>query len=120
MTKEVRHSEYKKPLKQSLKNKNMKLDLLLMQMFNFRYAGKCNIFIHTRRDKFELVHDGVHIVEDLFTFSPNYLVRFKFDSLYDAISAFNLSVRIVTSSMDWYSTECFKGQKIYDEIFYKD
>lgn len=115
--KEVKQLPYVKNKRRSFKNKNQSLDMLLQQMFNFQYAGKVNIFIHTRYDKFELVHDGVHIVEDVFVFSPHYVKRFKFDSLYQAICAFNLSVRIICNSMDWYSPEVFKGSAIYDEVF---
>ena len=117
---EIRMSPYIKQPKKSIKNRNMSLDMLLMTMFNFQYAGKANIYIHTRYNKFELVHQGVHIVEDIFLFSPNYVKRYKFDSLYQAIKAFNLSVQIVTSSMDWFNPEAFKGTQLYDEIFFKD
>lgn len=103
----------------SIKRKNMKLDLLLMNMFSFSYAGKCHVFIHTRYDKYELVTDKVHIVEDIFTFSPNYIARYKFDTLYQAILAFNKVVSIIVSSMDWFNPELFNGTVIYDEIFLK-
>lgn len=118
--KESRCTTYKNQCTRSIKNKNMKLDFLLIEMFSFRYAGKCEVFIHTRKDKYELVHQGIHIVEDIYTFSPNYIARYKFDSLYQAIQAFNLTVRIICSSIDWFSPETFIGTAIYDELFIKD
>lgn len=118
--KELRPTTYKNQRSRSIKNRNMKLDFLLMEMFSFRYAGKAHVFIHTRKDKFELVHQGVHLVEDIYTFSPNYIARYKFDSLYQAIQAFNLSVRIICSSMDWFSPGLFIGTVVYDELFIKD
>lgn len=118
--KESRPSTYKNNRSRSIKNRNMKLDLLLMEMFSFRYAGKCHVFLHTRKDKIELVFQGVHLVEDIYTFSPNYIARYKFDSLYQAIQAFNLSVRIICSSMDWFSPELFIGSAVYDELFITD
>lgn len=116
----VMQSDVKKTKSQSFKNKNIKTDLLLMQMFDFTYAGKAHVFIHKSRDKYELVHQGVHLVEDIYTFSKNYTARYKFESLYMAIVAFNHSVQIITSSMDWYNPDCFEGYQVYDEIFLKD
>lgn len=110
----------KKYKKRNITNKNMKTDLLLQYCFNFQYAGKCTVFIHTRRDKFELVHQGVHLVQDIFTFSPNFTARFEFDTLYQAILAFNKTVQILTSSMDWYDPKVYKNNNIYKELFIKD
>lgn len=112
-------STQKKIKKRSIKNRNQKLDILLQQMFNFQYAGKANIFIHTRYDNFELVIQGVHIVENIYCFAPNFVKRYKFESLYTAIKAFNIVVSIVASSMDWFTPEVFKGSAIYDEIFFQ-
>lgn len=104
----------------SIKNKNMTMDHLLMRMFNFDYAGKCSVFLHKRGNDFELVHQGVHLVDDIFTFSPNYIKRYKFESLYLAILAFNRTVQIITSSMDWYEAGMFGTNRVYDELFIKD
>lgn len=106
--------------KRCIKNKNMKLDLFLMSAFTFEYAGKCHVFIHTRRNKFELVHQGVHIVEDIYTFSPNYISRYLFDDLYHAILAFNKSVMLIVNTMDWYKPDLFVPYINYEEVFIKD
>lgn len=120
MNKKSYSTTQKQIKKRNIKNKNQKLDLLLQQMFSFQYAGKANIFIHTRYDKFELVISGVHIVEDIYCFAPHYKKCYKFESLYTAIKAFNTVVLIIVSSMDWFTPETFKGTSIYDEIFFKD
>lgn len=104
----------------SIKNKNVELGILLQRMFSFSYAGKAEVFIYKQYDKFVLVQQGVHLVEDIYTFSPNYIARFKFDSLYQAICGFNKTVQIITDSMDWYNADCFKGSALYDELFIKD
>lgn len=104
----------------SIKNKNIETGILLQRMFSFTYAGKAEVFIYKQYDKFVLVHQGVHLVQDIYTFSPNYIAKFKFDSLYQAIIAFNKTVQIITDSMDWYNSDCFKGSAVYDELFIKD
>lgn len=106
--------------KRSIKNKNMSTDLLLMSMFRFDYAGKAQVFIHKRFDKFELVVSGVHIVEDIYAFSKNYTKRYKFNSLYYAVLGFNTVVQIITNSMDWFNKECFQGSEVYNELFIED
>lgn len=113
----VYNGSYKKP-DRSIKNKNMKMDLLLMRLFDFTYAGKAHIFITKRREKFVVIVQGVHLVEDIFVFAPNYVHRFQFDSLYKAIIVFNKVVQFLTSSMDWYTPEFQKN--IYSEIFITD
>lgn len=120
MTKEIHCVTSKKTKKRCIKNKNQKLDLLLMQMFDFTYAGKCHIFLHTRFDKFELVVDGVHIVENIYCFSPHYKKYYQFEKLYTAIKAFNVVVQIITNNLDWFSPECFEGMEIYNELFITD
>ena len=112
-------SDYSKPHR-SIKNKNLKLDLLLQRMFDFTYAGKANIFIHHKRDKFIVTAVGVHLVDDIYTFSPNFKKSWSYDNLYCAILAFNKIVNFITSSLDWYSPECFQGQEIYNELFITD
>ena len=105
----------------SIKNKNVSKDLLIMQCFDFVYAGKAHVFIHIRYDKYELVVTGVHIVEDIYIFSPNYKSRYLFDKLYTAIRAFNIVVGIlVNGSMDWYSPDLFETRELYNELFIKD
>ena len=74
------------------KNKNLNISVLLQYMFNFQYAGKANIFITYQYNKFVLVHQGIHIIQDIFTFSPNYVAsliilviiasRIDFDALF--------------------------------------
>lgn len=120
MTKGSLGSTQKQLKKRSIKNHNQKLEILLQKMFSFQYAGKANIFIHTRYDNFELVIQGVHIVENIYCFAPNFTKRYKFESLYTAIKAFNIVVSIIVSSMDWFTPEVFKGSMLYDEIFFKD
>ena len=108
---------YKKPIR-SIKNKNQKIQLLLMQMFDFTYAGKAHIYITKHYDKYTVIAQGIHIVEDIYTFSPNYYHRFRFDTLYQAIISFNKLVQFVSSNMDWYSPDMFED--IYSEIFIKE
>lgn len=107
-------SAYKKP-NRSIKNKNQKINILLMQLFDFTYAGKAHIFITKQYDNFVVVAQGVHFVEDIFTFSPNYFHRFNFETLYQAIDCYNKCVREITSSMDWFSPDMFDDP--YKEIF---
>ena len=116
----VIHSQYKITKTKCLKNKNLSLDMILQSMFNFTYAGKCQIFIKTSYDKFQVVHQGIHIVEDIFLFTPNFYKRFTFDSLYQAVVAFNKTVQFITSSMDWFEPEVFKGTALYDQITIKE
>lgn len=92
-----------------------------MQCFDFVYAGKAHVFIHTRYDKYELVVTGVHIVEDIYTFAPNYKKRYVFEKLYTAIKAFNVVCSIIlNNNLDWYSPELFETREIYNELFIKD
>ena len=109
-------SDYPKPHR-CIKNKNQKLDLLLQQLFNFTYAGKAHIFITKRKENYIVVCEGVQFVEDIFCFAPNYFHRFKADTLYNAIKIFNLCVKKLTESMDWFYPDMFKD---YSEIFITD
>lgn len=103
----------------SLKNRNMKKDLLLQYLFDFTYAGKAHVFIHYQNKKYVVTAQGVHLVEDLYVFSPNYKRSWRCESLYDAVFIFNEIVHFITSNMDWYSPELFDTYKVYDEIFIK-
>lgn len=107
---------YKKKYR-SLTNQNLKTDLLLQSLFNFQYAGKCNIFISKSRDKYVVICQGVHFVEDIYLFTPNFYHRIKAESLYQAIDIFNKCVSQVVSSMDWYDPDSYSPEKIYSEIF---
>lgn len=102
----------------SIKNKNMKMDLLLMRLFDFTYAGKAHVFITKRCEKYVVIIQGAHLVDDIYVFAPNYVHRLQADSLYKAILIFNKVVQFLTSSMDWYTPEMMNN--IYDEIFIKD
>lgn len=106
----------RKPPVKSIKNRNLKKDLLYQSMFNFTYAGKCEIFIQTRYDKFEVVARGIHFLDDIFVFTPNYFKRWSFETLYLAILAFNSMIKKVTESMDWYKPELFQSKEVYEEI----
>lgn len=101
----------------SIKNKNMKKDLLLMSMFDFTYAGKAHVFIHYKNKQFIVTAAGVHLVDNIYTFSPNFKRSWKVKSLYDAINIFNEIVHFMTSTLDWYSPELFETDKVYEEIF---
>ena len=102
-----------------MKNKNLKKDLLLMSLFDFTYAGKCNMFITKKYDKYCVVLTGVHLVKDIYVFAPHYKHEFKYDNLYDAIICFNKIIQFITSSMDWYSPEVFDTSNVYAEVFIK-
>lgn len=89
-----------------------------MRMFNLDFAGKASIFITTSRKKYMVVASGVHFVDDIFLFTPNYRRCWYCDKLYTAILIFNTLVKQITSSLDWFSPEF--EQNVYDEIFIKD
>ena len=115
MTNQFINATYKKPQK-ILKNKNLRTDLLLMQMFSFTYVGKADIWIQKHHKKFEVIISGVHFFDDIFVFAPHYKHVYKFESLYNAILCFNKAVQFITSSMDWYSPEIFESNLIYNEV----
>lgn len=116
--KNIQMNVYQLPKKRSIKNKNMKMDMFLQSNFNFSYAGKCSIFISKQKNSYYVVHQNVHIVEDIFLFCPNYYAKFKFEDLYCAILGFNKSVKIILSSMDWYTPDLFETKGIdYSEVF---
>ena len=66
----VYNGSYKSPGR-SIKNKNLKTDLLFMCLFDFTYAGKAHVFITKRREKFEVIIQGAHLVEDIFVSACN-------------------------------------------------
>ena len=90
-----------------------------MQMFNFDYAGKANIFIHYTKPYYIVTASGIHFVDDIYTFSPNYKRHWKFKKLYNAIYCFNQLVSFTCSSMDWFNPEVFETSKVYEELFIK-
>ena len=100
------------------KKKNMKKEFMLMDLFHFVYVGKADIYLsyNSRKQKFLMIVTGVHIVQDIFCFTPNYHCQHEFDSLYQAIKGFNKVVGILIDSMDWYDPEIFDSDLVYDEI----
>lgn len=104
--------------RRSYKNKNMKKSMYLQDCFHLAYAGKADIFIsfNDLKKKYELIISGVHIVEDVYAFTSRYSKHYYFDSLYNAIKAFNLVLNILTSTTDWYNPDMFDSRYIYDEI----
>lgn len=109
-------------VRKSIKNRNLDKGILLQSMFHLNYAGKANIFIDYNKitRKYKLVIQGVHIVEDVFCFSENYIKRYEFESLYYAIRGFQIVNNILMSNMDWYDPDLFATSNVYDEIFLED
>lgn len=100
---------------QSFKKRNLTKEMAIMDLFHFVYAGKADIYIFFQKGFYYLVIDGVHIVENIYCFTPNHTHRYKFEKLYTAILAFNTVVNILINSMDWYYPDMF-DKYIYDEV----
>lgn len=76
--------------------------------FNFTYAGACNVFITISRKKYLVSCRGFEIIDDIVFFNHLSINKKSFDSLYDAISEFNLIISKLVESMDWYTPRYFE------------
>lgn len=110
----------------SFKDKSLKYSDIVMNSFNFTYAGIVNIFIcYNNRPKdrpYQLTCSGFTYDGQNIFFGHNRHWRRQYNSLYAAILAFHDCVRLFTDSLDWFTPEYFESAEFYnyaDEELFK-
>ena len=98
--------------------KKLSIKQILMSSFNFTYAGQVFVTIVPQRNKFTVCSNGVHILQDIVSFLPDYKVRYTYDDLYTAICQFDYIIKRIIESKDWFNKNHFLED--FDKIRLKD
>lgn len=106
----------------SFKNKRLTFSEIIMQSFNFTYAGIVDVFIIYQRGKYYLCCSGFTYDGEVAFFGKGRHFRQKYETLYGAILAFHQVVNLFTTSMDWFTKDYFESCEFYnyaDEELFK-
>lgn len=88
---------------------------VIMQAFNFEYAGIAQVFITMSGNNYVVCSSGFKIIDDIPFFKKDKCyVREKYTELLQAIHRFNYVVKTLCSTVDWFTPD------FYEQFNYKN
>lgn len=91
-------------MRKSINNKQV-----IMQAFNFEYAGIAQVFITMSGHNYVVCSSGFEIIDDIPFFKKDKCyVREKYNELLKAIHRFNYVVKTLCSTVDWFTPDFYE------------
>lgn len=89
---------------------------ILLNAFNFQYAGIVNIHITRNKYKYVVACSGFNLETQIYFFNKEKKFRKSFYTLGEAIQCFNYLVEQICCTMDWFKPDFFESFEFYKNI----